>query len=201
MKTNNYTMFKALLLTVLSLTLLQSLSYGQSSDSNTKARMTIEDFEPEEYGEGRSIGFGIFHGFGLIGRTRVGSSQDQLGLEIAFRTLSEFDSEEEEFVFTSSLFLTPEYNFYLGHTYKEKVKRSKVKQKYRKHFLSAKVGTGLADNTLVYSGAITWHRQTYDPTNKTYARGFDLGLEYLGGNGVVSNQTSLFFRVDWGWYR
>jgi len=186
-------------LLILGSILFTGVFQGTAQTVPTGSGLTIEDFTASEYGDGTSIGFGILNGISLITRTRVGQGQDQLGGSIGFSTAPDDPFNPQDlFIVTSIL---PEYNFYLGNTYKEKIKRTKVKQKYRKHFLSAKPGILIGGEGLRYVGAITWHRQTYTPYKTDYTRGFDLGLQYISANDTFDDMFTLFLRVDWSWFR
>ena len=167
--------------------------------------MYKSDINSVEYGQGTSVGFSILgDGLGLMLR-RTLKSEDQIGLGTHF-----FLSFVQNAAGTSidrvnpGVFFRTEYNFHLGNTYKEIAKRSYVKRKFKKHYISVKAGAALSEFN-VYSFVLSWHRESFRVKNKLYARGLDLGVAYNfipnDSANLFTNTVGVYFRLDWTWFR
>ena len=164
----------------------------------------LDDYNHEDYGQGTSIGVNIFgDGLGLMLR-RTLPSQDQIEINPSFWVLGIQDASDDV-TFYGGAYLRAGYNFYMGNTLKIKSNERRVKEKYRKHYISVKPGIG----TSIVQGAgvaLTWHRETFKNKNIKAASGLDLGMEYRSYFGESSglqfqNYYGVYLRIDWSWYR
>lgn len=164
--------------------------------------------DSKEFGGKRAIGFNIFgDGLGFVLRGNL-KNEDQIGVNLSIfgdGTVNQNTNSIENSSLGVSLL--PEYNFYLGNTYKEKYKRSEVKRKYKKHYLSLKAGGRFSFRSSI-TGVIAWHRETFRLKNKSHSRGLDLGIRYNlfpnGDGGSELNRSAtigIYFRLDWTWAR
>jgi len=165
----------------------------------------IADINSEEFGQGAAIGFGFLSdGLAFIVRKTL-KSEDQIGLGTSIYLGTELDASGQSIErFFPGAFFRPEYNFHLANTYKEKAKRTYVKQKFRKHYISAKAGYGFS-NLNIYSFALTWHRETFLLKNKNHSRGLDLGVSYTvltdNNSDALGVGAGIYLRLDWTWFR
>ena len=167
--------------------------------------MYLSDIDATEYGQGTGIGFSILgDGLGFQVRKTL-KTQDQIGLGTHLFVTAVSNPEQTEFDrLAPGIFLRGEYNFHLGNKLKEKAKRTYVKRKLRKHYLSAKAGAGFSTfNT--YSAVLSWHRETFKVGNKKVARGLDLGIAYNivpdSATSLIGSSVGIYLRFDWMWFR
>ena len=177
--------------------------YGQKIKEYTPT--SLSDINSEEFGQGTAIGFGFLSdGLSAIAR-RTLKSGDQIGLSTSFLLTAEQNAAGTSIeTLHPGVFFRTEYNFHAGNTYKEKVKRTEVKKKFRKHYISGKAGFGFSSLN-VYSFALTWHRETFLLRNKNHARGLDLGIQYSvlteNNREALGVGVGIYLRVDWTWFR
>ncbi len=171
---------------------------------STAQESLLDDYRAEDYGQGTSIGLNIFgDGLGLMLRRTLGS-QDQIEINPSFWILG-IQDVNDDVTWYGGAFLRAGYNFYMGNTLKIKGNEHRIKEKYRKHYISVKPGIG----TSVVEGAgvaFTWHRETFRNKNAKAARGLDLGVEYRSYFGEPTgvqfrNYYGVYLRIDWSWYR
>lgn len=197
---------KLLALAIASILLFTNQIYGQNIKEYTP--LDPATLNSEEFGQGTAIGFNIFgDGLGFMVR-RTLNNEDQIGLNtgIFWNYIFDASTMRPEGI-NLGFYIRPEFNFYMGNTFKEKHKRSEVKRKYRKHYISLKAIAGISSSSN-YGAAITWHRETFLVKNKSHARGLDLGINYLvfpgGSIGFIGERSAfigLFLRLDWTWFR
>ncbi len=171
----------------------------------------IMDDQSYEYGRGTSMGFHILgDGVGLVLRHSFGS-QNQLGASLSYSPLIFTQSMGWTYYF-SGVMITPEFNVFLGSRIKEKNRRSAIKRKMKKHFISLKAGIGYAAGPLnglpvtftSYTSSLTWHQERFFTHKTKKSTGFDLGinLSYYNSKQVIIQQApvNIFLRWDWAWY-
>ncbi len=177
----------------------------QSQINDKIEQTTLSDIDSKSYGQGAAFGFSIFgDGLSFIARRSL-KSEDQIGLSTSFGLDFELNDDRDSILrVVPGIAFRFEYNFHLGNTYKEKMKKGRFKKKFRKHYISIKPGASFAlDNT--YGIALTWRRETFLLENKNHVRGLDLGIFYNVNDSETNNLTGsragIYFRLDWTWFR
>lgn len=172
------------------------------------SQMLDFDYEPEEFGQGRSIGLSLL-GDGIIGMTFkfVQDNQNQIEINPAYTGRAEVFTVNDEIIwgdYYHGIAVTGGYNLFTGSNYKSR------KRKVIKNYVGLKGGLMYRGEPELITGVV-WHREAFRSHENNYSRGLDLGLRYtkILGNGVYvdsdygtfQDEVTIYLKVDWNWFR